>query len=601
MNCLKSSDRMGMQKIEIREGKMEELNRISGISISISDFEEGENINATFWLDVIKESDFIPLLSGKLENENCPIVKSQEIFSFSELNRPESEENYPILHVSNLNLFEEEIVENHPFLVLPRYKEFLDSSIWNYYVPLCNKGALLDVIRSISYNESKHIYQLHISVENAELNARLVRNSYLQKTDGHGAYVVPFLFHSERKMKELLGKTIDKNREILSQRLRWRILLIDDHANKDLTPSKNGEFKTVTKKDILRKRLEELAFTLNEKLGKEQCGNISDMFVIDSVTNLEEARKCLQDYSYDIILLDYLLGMGSYRREYSYELLESINNGTEGYEQIQENIKQKKIPVGKFYFMYISAFSTAISERLQEKGLTYSNEYWYLGRGACPTTTPELFKYNFLHLLIRQIRDLTGEKTGEVNITLIHLLKEIYDNRKFVRSSAEQKFNALLLMKARYQSLKKFCNPKECKKKYFDNYEEKWKEVCESCSKVCEMFLGRKDTVSAENCLITSACPHLERRENFGWCPNSPLMNRLFPDVKYYSNSFWEHLQHLVYLTAYGTIRQWPEMWEEYMFVKPKLEQACKALKGKEETLICEAIENFIIGLKDNC
>ena len=55
---------------------------------------------------------------------------------------------------------------------------------------------------------------------------------------------------------------------------------------------------------------------------------------------------------------------------------------------------------------------------------------------------------------------------------------------------------------------------------------------------------------------------------------SSRLILSMFKDEKYGSNSFWEHLQNLVYLTAFGTIRQWPEMWEDYIFIKGKLEKA---------------------------
>ena len=50
---------------------------------------------------------------------------------------------------------------------------------------------------------------------------------------------------------------------------------------------------------------------------------------------------------------------------------------------------------------------------------------------------------------------------------------------------------------------------------------------------------------------------------------------------------FLEHLMQLVYLTAYGTVRQWPEMWEEYQFIK--------TVVGVQEN-----IENYILSLKNN-
>ena len=50
---------------------------------------------------------------------------------------------------------------------------------------------------------------------------------------------------------------------------------------------------------------------------------------------------------------------------------------------------------------------------------------------------------------------------------------------------------------------------------------------------------------------------------------------------------FLEHLMQLVYLTAYGTVRQWPEMWEEYQFIK--------SIVGPLKN-----IEKYIFKLKNN-
>ena len=78
-------------------------------------------------------------------------------------------------------------------------------------------------------------------------------------------------------------------------------------------------------------------------------------------------------------------------------------------------------------------------------------------------------------------------------------------------------------------------------------------------------------------------------------CRSSRLICSTFHDILYYGNSFWEHLQHLIYLIAYGTIRQWTEMWEEYTFIKPRL-----MLNDEKGEKVCKAIEEYIIALKSN-
>ena len=60
-----------------------------------------------------------------------------------------------------------------------------------------------------------------------------------------------------------------------------------------------------------------------------------------------------------------------------------------------------------------------------------------------------------------------------------------------------------------------------------------------------------------------------------------------------------EHLTQLVHLTAFGTVRQWPEMWEEYIYFKAQFE---KQLDVDEDSVDCKYlfsnIESYILGLK---
>jgi hypothetical protein len=48
-----------------------------------------------------------------------------------------------------------------------------------------------------------------------------------------------------------------------------------------------------------------------------------------------------------------------------------------------------------------------------------------------------------------------------------------------------------------------------------------------------------------------------------------------------------EHVTHMVYLTAFGTVRQWPEIWEEYRFVAAQVGYM-------------EVIESYILSLKSD-
>ena len=57
-----------------------------------------------------------------------------------------------------------------------------------------------------------------------------------------------------------------------------------------------------------------------------------------------------------------------------------------------------------------------------------------------------------------------------------------------------------------------------------------------------------------------------------------------------------EHLTHLVHLTAFGTARQWPEMWEEYLFFKNQFDSVCEDTDARKE--LYSAMEKYIIDLK---
>ena len=60
-----------------------------------------------------------------------------------------------------------------------------------------------------------------------------------------------------------------------------------------------------------------------------------------------------------------------------------------------------------------------------------------------------------------------------------------------------------------------------------------------------------------------------------------------FLGEKLYPKAVFEHVVQLVYLTAFGTVRQWPEMWEEYQFIK--------SVVGK-----IDSVEQYIFNLKNN-
>lgn len=544
------------------------------------------------------------------------------------------EEKHPIIHITPFDIhfsIEPTIKEKKIIDATARYSRIMDCSIWNFYAPIeigCNGNYIFDRLKNaissiISHNKR---YTLKIAIELADLNARLVGQSYLCGGE-HSSYVSPFVFHSEKQTKDRLLKRLTKHNILdkegtlndvkpFSSQSKWRILLLDDHANipmRQINSEKGSQqscelnvesVTNVVASDILNDNsklkiiiddiLTDIPNTLivwscpteiqlkkvqeinnNPKCKEKQCDldwrdtsntkieynkydegqnktKLIDKFniAITCVRDVKSAIEMLKYAKYDIILLDYLLdkkidkkGKRTGAREYSYELLEQIHNEQES----KSNNRISVGPMDRLYFMYISAYSSAIAERLNEQGLIYNTKYWHIGKGACPTNTPKLFMYYLISLMERRYSDMTFDHSNEIEgNTVIHLLQALFkDGNRQVKRLANIHFNTLLTLRGKYNLMK------------------------------TDVFKGEFDNGNL-----------LQRR-------GSLLVYSMFPDIQYYSNSFWEHLQHLVYLVAFGNIRQWSEMWDEYIFIRENL---IKADKSKEPVHF--KIEAYIISIK---
>jgi hypothetical protein len=199
-------------------------------------------------------------------------------------------------------------------------------------------------------------------------------------------------------------------------------------------------------------------------------------------------------------------------------------------------------PNNRLFFMFISAFTTAVNERLLSEGWLRSEPYWYIGEGACPVNTPYLFQYRLLHIMEKRMKDMGLSKMLYVNrndfeksYIKTNIIDVIYAHSdKNVRQSANEHFNDILSLLYNYKNL-------------------------------------LVDTHNASNPFDS---------------PESTLATALVMKNAYIGGLL-EHLTQLVYLTAFGTVRQWPEMWEEYQFLK--------SVVGR-----IEVIEKYIFDLKNN-
>ena len=463
----------------------------------------------------------------------------------------------------------------------PRFRYITDSGIWNYLAT--DKEDFKNDVKEIKQNWEKGYYDLSIAREYAELNARLTQNSYLHiptlgghgaagsTCGGHGAEVSPFLFHSETQIKSKI-----EPQDVFSY--QWRFLLLDDKVDKDKEDSEGNKtgilsseskLPPLTKADILRERIGQIPgakcecvlakknvddgkwhfYRDGQKVEEKKKEKTDDKEKIElpplpegvniqivCVETIEEACALMGKIEFDIILLDYLLdkdeSLSNSPRAYGYQLLTKI---------YKREVTVELGPQGKLFFMFISAFTTAVNERLTLEGLSRDEEIWLIGEGACPTNTPELFKYRLLHLMKRRL-DQTGIRGLSLQ-NILGIVKDIFsmddteeERILSVREKAHREYPRILELHYDYFRLRK-------------NDEKK--------SILVQSFL--KDLV------------HL--------------------------GAMLEHLLQMVHLIAFGTVRQWPEIWEEYHFfirtIRVKGDDDRKAIIE-----ISKNIEQYIIELK---
>ncbi len=259
--------------------------------------------------------------------------------------------------------------------------QFLDADIWHYYVPLFPKFKtdLKKIIDKIARNWEYKLYQTNVAREYLELQLRMLSNSYiLEFGSGHAKQVIPFHFHSEQRLEEL----IKREKGNLVKNCIYKILLVDDYAEEPLKAEEQGIAKT--KLEIIKKLLDELELK----------------YEISYVSKISEAKSKLNNEICDVVLLDYLFTKDEKR-------------GTEFIKFIEETDSIITGPLNKIWIFPISSFSFAIISELYVKAANNFSEKLYLDRGADPINHPALLKLKLLRFLKVQ-----GDKCGLEDLKL---------------------------------------------------------------------------------------------------------------------------------------------------------------------------------------
>ena len=583
---------------------------------------------------------------------------------------------WPILHIADIDgIMNMRGVGAIAQTAFRRQFNIMDSSIWNYLIKdiieeeddeLCFDKA----VNSIYENYQKGLYDLLISQEYADLNARICKESYLVNLgDGHSEGVSPFIFHSEHFVKkQLIKKEFEEVRPTLGQIVdrKWRILLVDDKAFVGMKKNDGrnviSEFPDMPwncKLNIIIRLIKNQfkAYKQAKIEYRKYCDEKpipnDTTILIEYASSLYDAYDAIKSKKYDIILLDYLLKPleDGAKNRYGYELLELIykqillkeqakdffleNKNNTGniygvilkdpkYEEIlklisflynrnyynektdneiieklyvnlyeeeerdlgtirnvldsvsdaQKDLIVKKTtkvlhllvdreknefadkenikigPMGRFFFVFTSAYSSAVYERLLAQGLNPNEDYWCISTGACPTNTPQLFLYNLIKMM-----EMRLDNTGILKLAKSNIYKLV-----------EKIFNSIEGV------------PRECANKHYQDVLSLQYHYRRMLSDV-EIPEGASVFDTKESVLITE---FIQNNVNLG--------------------GMLEHLTQLVHLTAFGTVRQWPEMWEEYIYFKGLF----KALRGMGQDQVTDTdyqamvshIEEYIKKLK---
>lgn len=547
-------------------------------------------ISPKLWIVVHPVSEFLSGGQNILPN-SFPLAQ--------DLLKATDDEIIPVVHITTTTLFLPSLYTMAPLhRYVPRYHLIIDNSIWNYHVSIFEpyevilpqddpntdfsnmrsfRESFIEALASIKNNYQRYLYGLEVAREYADLNARMTSQAFLKGTHAKG--VSPFVFHSESAVKLMIknefvgeGKVINK-----IKKQKWRILLLDDKAKTkmgcipSLTPPKddmfvggNGKLPWNCKLAIIEKVLSHCLGWDNEndkkKIGHLSCndqGQVSKecMILIEYAQKIEDAEIAIQNKKYDIVLLDYLLD-GTNGIHYGYEILNEIYKDQYRHKKYNVELKYKTIKPHRnqrMYGMFISAYSSAVHDQLLAEGINLSEKYWFISLGACPTNTPQLFLYNLLKLMEKRLDDsgILKLSSGDIHklINKIFLPKEKDFRGDSVRKRANALYQKVLSLQYHYRSILK---------------------------EVEIPFGNNSSTFDTKGSVLMT--DFIQKKINLG--------------------GMLEHLTQLVHLTAFGTIRQWPEMWEEYIYFKAQFEKQLDEVSLDNFNSLCQNIENYILELK---
>jgi len=433
-------------------------------------------------------------------------------------------------------------------------KYFLDSSIWHYYLPMEKWNGksfeqnLKLIIEDIQENYNMQLYDTVVAREYLEFQTRMMKNSYLEAVGGgHAQQITPYVFHTETEMRYRADYKINEKLKKEYGNLKnfaWRVLLVDDYAEKELRKNKDNKI-SYDKISILTKILEkDFIVTKDNEIKKPEKPIIYIKGTKESNV-LEDAKSKLRKNVYDVIMLDYLLGTksDSQERELASELFSPLNR--------KKLDKTRGDLMSKFWILPISAFSKAMDDKIRSLGINRVHSDWYIFNGADPIATPQLFRHNFFKLIELQLNIAIVRKKDIINFILENLQGEDNANKQNNNDNdrKENKKNDNLRTKAR---------------------------------RLYGLFMHK---FGMREALLVDA----ENGSAFAKSVGEYLDNEGFEDQRFY-----EYTRKLIFLIGYGTHYDAPRMWEIFTFIREEVNKLGLSEKENEINILFDRIIKYL-------
>lgn len=366
-----------------------------------------EDIENNFFSEVLSQEDgvLVIIISDRLETVADFTQKYRNKFGLS-LSSASYEVScfhpFPVLALLPGN--DEESKHNYK----KRLGDYLwiDRSIWHrcLFMDISDEYGFLHELKVLLEKFQGWIkegrYHKIVSFEEHEYQLRMFNEqkiAFFGKLEGHAKHLQLGGWAAETDSSRILKEEkweIQKRRFLLLDDYSFiplKKIQAEDDESFDATSINEIDFRKITDDFVVAGSKGEFIYrSLQETMGTTE-------FELYGVTNVDKAIESLTSKDgprFDVVLLDYLLGIGSDGRRQT------------GADFIR-NIQKKSIigPLGKLWIFPVSAFSLSMMAELSRGDISTHGDNHILYAGADSISTPELFRLQLTRMLKNQQKE----------------------------------------------------------------------------------------------------------------------------------------------------------------------------------------------------